>query len=132
MLTMVSKMFWLTQIAYKLVMLCTKWSVLLLYLRLFPNRTFRVVVFCLMGVVAIYMLILIGFTIGQCQPISRAWDTNADGWCINIKAFWLANASLNISSDFGILALPMPFVFRLVLPWRKKLSLSLVIALGGL
>ena len=125
-------MFLLTQIAYKLVMLCTKLSVLLLYLRLFPSRRFRIIVFSAMAIVAIYLLALVGLTIGQCNPVSRAWDTTIDGQCIDIKAFWYANAALNVTSDFLILALPMPYICRLHLPLRRKLSLSLVLALGGL
>ena len=125
-------MFWLSQIAYKLVMLSTKYSLLLLYLRIFPNKRFRIIVYCLMVFVAAYILALIGATIGQCIPVSFAWEAATDGQCIDIEAFWYSNASLNITTDVVILVLPLPYVYGLHLPKKQKIYLSLVFLIGGL
>ena len=55
-----------------------------------------------------------------------------NGTCINLAAFWYANAAANMIGDFVILALPVPVVKNLKLPQRQKLGLLLVFALGGL
>ena len=71
-------------------------------------------------------------TIFQCTPVVRTFDHDTPGTCINLTAFWYANAVANILGDFAILALPMPVVNSLHLPRRQRLGLMMVFALGGL
>lgn len=85
-----------------------------------------------MGYVILYAFASIIATIVQCTPIERTWNHAVPGTCINLTAFWYANASANIIGDFLILALPMPVVKSLQLPQRQRLGLMMVFALGGL
>ena len=85
-----------------------------------------------MAYVILYAFASIVATIVQCTPIKRIWDHSVPGTCINLTAFWYANASANIIGDFLILALPMPVIRSLQLPRRQRLGLVMVFALGGL
>ncbi|MCJ1429694.1 hypothetical protein MMC29_007609 [Sticta canariensis] len=123
--------FWAIQIIYKFTINLTKISILLLYLRIFPNKSFRKAVYGLLVFVIGYAVASILATIFQCTPIARTFDHEIPGTCINLTGFWYANAGANIFGDFTILALPMPVVNSLHLPRRQRLGLMMVFALGG-
>ncbi|KAA6408501.1 MAG: integral membrane [Lasallia pustulata] len=125
------KMFWLLQIFYKCTITLTKISILLLYLRIFPKKSFRWAVYAVMGFVISYAISSIAATILQCHPIERVFNHKLDGKCINLTVFWYCNAAASILSDCLILALPMPLITSLHLPRRQKYGLMMVFALGG-
>ena len=85
-----------------------------------------------MGYIALYAFASIVATIVQCLPVERAWNHQVLGRCINLTAFWYANASANIIGDILILGLPMPVIKGLNLPSAQRWGLFLVFALGGL
>lgn len=124
--------FWAIQILYKFTINLTKTSILLLYLRIFPNKPFRKAVYGLLVFVNGYAVASIVATIFQCTPVVRTFDRDTPGSCINLTAFWYANATANILGDFAILALPMPVINSLHLPRRQRIGLMMVFALGGL
>ena len=70
-------------------------------------------------------------TIFQCHPISRAWDRwSGSGTCVNLGVLWYANAIYNILTDFVIVLMVPPVIFKLQLPMRQKLVLACVFGLG--
>lgn len=124
--------FWVVQIIYKFTINLTKSSILLLYLRIFPNKPFRRAVYVLLVYVVGYATSSIVVTVLQCTPVARAWDRTLPGSCINLTAFWYANACTNVLGDFVILLLPMPVINSLHLPPRQKVGLMMIFALGSL
>ena len=69
----------------------------------------------------------------QCSPVRKAWDTTVTtGHCINIDAFYLANAALNIFTDVLTYLLPIDLVRHLQMPTRQKVGLGLMLGLGFL
>lgn len=110
-----------------------KTSALSLYLRLTPSRTFRRITLVLLAVVTSQATANICACIFQCSPIKFLWDQSIPGGkCININAFYLANAALNIFTDFLTYTLPMPMLWRLQLPKRQRIGLIIILGLGGL
>ena len=101
-------------------------------MRIFPNSDFHRIGWIVVAYVNLYGIASIIATFLQCTPIERIWNKQLDGTCINLTAFWYANAAANMLGDFIILALPVPAVRSLNLPQRQKLGLLLVFALGGL
>lgn len=124
--------FWAIQILYKLTINMTKVSILCLYLRIFPNKQFRKAALIVMFFVVGYAVSSIVATIFQCSPISKTFHPQTPGKCLNLTAFWYANAVANILGDCAILALPMPVLYALHLPQRQKFGLMMVFALGFL
>lgn len=55
-----------------------------------------------------------------------------DKKCVNINAFYLANAAVNISTDFLTYTLPIKMVTKLQMPKRQKIGLGVMMSLGFL
>ncbi|KAH7350619.1 integral membrane protein [Rhexocercosporidium sp. MPI-PUGE-AT-0058] len=123
--------FWIAQGFYKLTINLTKASILLLYLRIFVQKPFRVTCYVMLGIVLSYMVATWFATIFQCTPIPRAWNKSIPGTCIDITKNWYANAGFSIATDVIILVLPMPILYTSRLPPNQKRALMFVFALGA-
>ena len=67
----------------------------------------------------------------QCVPVRKLWNPTVPGRCINYEALIIASGVLNVVTDFAILGLPMPLLWRLEAPTRRKRLLSIVFSFGG-
>lgn len=123
-------MFYLDQIFYKFTINLTKLSILCLYLRIFSQTWFRRTCWTCVVLIFAYAISSIVATIFQCTPIPRFWNRKLPGTCIDVTAFWYANAIYNIITDIVILASVPPVVWKLRLPQRQKLGLTVVFGLG--
>ncbi|KPA35833.1 integral membrane protein, partial [Fusarium langsethiae] len=130
-LRMALKMFFIAQTPYKATVCLNKVAAILLYLRVFVTKSFRVCSYAVMGVVVGYSIGGIGATIWQCVPIAGAWDKRVDATCIDSSKFWVAYAVLNILTDVMVLGLPILPIMRLQTSVRQKLLLSCIFLLGG-
>ena len=118
---------------YCLSLTFTKVSILLQYLRIFTTKQFRVSCWALLGFVAVYGTWSVFSSIFGCMPVAYFWDkTIKGGHCMNQYAVWFTSAAVNIVTDFAIIILPMPVLWRLNMPLKQKRALMLVFALGGL
>lgn len=114
-------------------MMCTKLSMLSMYLRFFDKQKwFRLCDFTLAGFIVLYAIGSIFATVFQCTPVQRAWNKEFAGNCINLTAFWYANAVASVFSDLLIIALPMYPVYQLQITKRAKFLLSGVFLVGGM
>ena len=123
-------MFYLDQVFYKFTINLTKLSILCLYLRIFSQTWFRRTCWACMGLILSYATASVIATIFQCTPITRMWNRSLPGTCINLTAFWYANAIYNLVTDFIILASVPPVVMKLKLPLRQRIGLTGVFGLG--
>ncbi|KAF2657564.1 hypothetical protein K491DRAFT_324972 [Lophiostoma macrostomum CBS 122681] len=85
----------------------------------------------LAGLVSIFMTAL------QCRPFSARWsyitlaETDpADYSCISLQSSQTALRALHISTDILLLLYPMLILYRIQMPLRKKLAISIVFSLG--
>ncbi|CCC06345.1 hypothetical protein SMACR_00560 [Sordaria macrospora] len=127
---MTLKLFYVAQAFYKITINLTKTSILLLYLRIFVQRWFRIACYILMGIISAYMIATFGASVWQCTPVPRAWDKSIPGTCVDITINWYANAGFSISTDILILALPMYPIFMSHLRKTQKVAVVLMFALG--
>lgn len=67
-----------------------------------------------------------------CTPIRGFYDFSVPAKCINTVQFYWASAVLNVITDFLILVLPMPVVWKLHMSLRRKIGVSLLFVMGGL
>lgn len=135
-------LFWwyLAQVFYKCVTWPTKFSILLMYRRVFGSTTqiqaygvrFATLVWTAMGFsVACFVAFETAGILG-CLPVARSWDKSIPGTCTNSSARFYAYVSCNFVSDLFILAMPMPLINKLNVNKRQKYGLMAVFALGGL
>ena len=79
----------------------------------------------------LYYLITMFFRIFQCIPRERIWNPFvSSGYCYSPYTTEKASGVFNVISDFTILVLPLPSVWRLQMSIRKKLSTTAVFAVG--
>ena len=115
-----------------------KLSILLQYLRIFvPTRKGNMFVYvgvhlCIWTNLLFYLFHTV-FEIAACTPRKEIWDPLIKTrHCYNTGAVLQASGLFNIVSDFAILILPMPCVWRLCLPLKKKILMTMIFATGFL
>ena len=89
-LVQMGKAFYISIWVYNLSMSCTKFSILLQYLRIFPQRLFRITCYILMAIIAVYACWTFFSAVFACWPIAYFWNMNAypQGHCMNRFAVW--------------------------------------------
>ncbi|KAL1638050.1 hypothetical protein SLS58_009071 [Diplodia intermedia] len=122
--------------AEHLYVLCTtlvKVSLLLFYLRIFPDAGFRKVVWGTLVLTLCFGtggILVFAF---QCTPINHAWhgwDDGHPGSCVNLGIFVLTCATLNIVLDFWVIVLPIPGILKLQSSIRTKLQIVTMFCTG--
>ncbi|KAK4168459.1 hypothetical protein QBC43DRAFT_117956 [Cladorrhinum sp. PSN259] len=109
----------------------SKISILFLFLDVFVLPTMRRTTLIVMAVVAAYGIYLTFSHVFYCVPIYAFWDVHYQPRkCLNGFVKWLIDSSLNIVLDFTIFCLPFPFLNYMTLPWKQKLWLHVVFAVG--
>lgn len=109
-----------------------KISILFLYKRIFITPTVRKVVW---ACVALFTGIWISTTlvaVFACRPIQAFYDFSIQGTCIDSVKFYWASATLNVITDLIVLTLPMPLVWKLRIPTKRKIGISLIFIAGGI
>ncbi|KPA36412.1 integral membrane protein [Fusarium langsethiae] len=127
-----SQIVWLSSIFYNACLGFIKISVLALYTRL-GDKVLRKTAFFMMVVVGCQAGGNVLACIFQCTPVSAAYDIRiqpSEKKCVDINAFYLANAAVNIFTDILTYTLPIPLVTRLRVPRRQKISLAIILGLG--
>ncbi|PYH91758.1 PTH11-like integral membrane protein [Aspergillus ellipticus CBS 707.79] len=126
------KRLWAAIPFYNASLIFTKFSILFQYLRIFPDRRFRISCQIILGIVATYgtWAVISGFL--NCVPVARFWNRKISGYCLSFEAVWFFNASMNIATDTVLLLMPMPLLSQLQLPRMQKFALMGIFALGGL
>lgn len=110
-----------------------KLSLLLLYHRIFsPDRWTRLFIYFGIGVIFIVYTITASILVGLCIP------RKGEGWALALRSsrcrdtmvMTYVQGIFNIVSDFYVLVLPLPVVWKLQLPLRKKIGVSAVFMTG--
>ncbi|KAJ8130470.1 hypothetical protein O1611_g3160 [Lasiodiplodia mahajangana] len=65
-----------------------------------------------------------------CFPQEKIWDKTIPGGCIDVSENYIITAAFNVFSDIVILALPQRVVWKLKMTTKRKISVSLVFAVG--
>jgi hypothetical protein len=107
-------------------------SILFLYLRIFPSKSFRLATYMTMAFIIVQTIALVFVVSFQCTPVDSYWDITIPGKCIHSQAFVYAAAGLSILEDLVIMLLPVMELKALKLDLKKKLALAFMFALGSL
>jgi hypothetical protein len=110
-------------------------SILCFYLRIFPQKTFRRIVYAVMAGNTLYGTVFVLTSIFQCIPIRAAWtrwDGTVRARCVNANALGWISGAINIVLDVIILVLPLPGLTKLVMSWERKIHILMIFGLGSL
>ncbi|KAI4592153.1 hypothetical protein KJ359_011481 [Pestalotiopsis sp. 9143b] len=120
-------------VLYNPALMATKTSILIFYLRLSRNteQVLRMASWVVLAIVNIAGVVLTFLNIFQCRPIRAAFDRyTEEAQCIPLLTEFLCSAPVNIVTDLAILALPLPVLTGMRLPFRQKIILIVTFALG--
>ena len=121
------------EIAYIPTIFAAKLSILLLYLRLFVPHGRTKTWYTIQGLIifnALFYFANLPIEIWPCVPREKLWMPTKPGHCINNEAVFVAGGSINMVSDFAILAIPIVTVWRLQMSQRKRIGVCAIFACG--
>ncbi|KAH9203651.1 hypothetical protein DL95DRAFT_472186 [Leptodontidium sp. 2 PMI_412] len=101
----------LTGLFYNICQMFIKLSYLALYLRLSPNKTFRLILYITMVLVCCYAIPAATINMLQCRPLAKLWSPHMPGSCIDIAAFHISITVINMVLDMVVFVLPIPVLW---------------------
>ncbi|KFY30406.1 hypothetical protein V493_01939 [Pseudogymnoascus sp. VKM F-4281 (FW-2241)] len=125
------KVVYFSSIFYNATLCFIKLSVLALYMRL-GDEMLRRMSIGMMGVIGCQGIAFVLTCIFQCTPVRGAWEPMMvpTPKCVNINAFYLSNAALNIATDLITYALPIRMILNLQTPLKQKVAVGVMFSLG--
>ncbi|KKY17657.1 putative integral membrane protein [Diplodia seriata] len=122
--------FWASSWMYYLALGLSKLSVTVQFLRIFITPKTLLVSKCTIAFVVSWTIISVCVGAFECVPVARYWDKTIAGKCINGADTFLANACMNILTDFVIIGIPVPSLLKLQVGPAKKMGLLFAFSLG--
>ena len=126
--------FYIAEPLYIVATRLTKLSLVLLYIRLWPEKnTFRKV--CITVAALLVLSIPAGLlpVLLQCRPVSFYWthlDPSTHGKCIEQTSLSIANAVIVITFDVVVLLLPILNLLKVRVPWMTRFGVLSVFLVG--
>lgn len=122
---------------YTLAMASVKYSIILFQYRIFPVVQFRRILLWANHFVVCLTIVCVLVSVFQCVPVHDFWDTLAGtlrptsgGRCIDVELYFLIAGAINAATDFVLLALPIPILWRLRTSQAQKLVLTGIFTMG--
>lgn len=111
-----------------------KYGILLLYIRIFPQRWLRPVVITLSSLIAAWLVVMELVFLFKCKPIHAAWDLDAlpTAKCLDFVHVLIGQSVPTIFFDLVILSLPPILIWRVRIPVIDKTSVVATFLLCGL
>lgn len=110
-------------------------SFLCFYLRIFPRRELKLVIYSLLVFSVLYIIAFVFTTLFNCTPVSyiwTSWDGEHTGKCINFHIFAWVHAGINIVFDIVVILVPIPELVRLSMSMKKKVYIMMMFSIGAL
>ena len=119
------------------ILTLARFSVLLLYYRLFGIYSNFRTALIIVGLASIAWMLTVWFvTIFRCNPISAAWNiflvAEGQAHCLTQETIFLITETINAILDISLVCLPISKIQNIQLPLRDKIGLGLVFITGGL
>ena len=121
---------WASNLLYTVSITSAKAAVLLLYLRIFTVRRFRIAIYlvgtlCLLWFVAAFFIFLF-----QCQPVNKGWVPNTPGACLDLRNVYYGTSASNSILDIIVTVMPIRVIWKLKLARKQRVVLTLIMCLG--
>lgn len=109
-----------------------KFSILHLYVTIFPSERFRRICYTTMAFSMVYFISVLLETFMLCKPVRFNWDKTVPGTCDpNSLIAYIVAGTINLVIDIVVVVLPMPILWKLHLSWPKKIGVMSMFSLGG-
>ena len=117
---------------YATALMTIKFSILLLYRRLFVTPKFKLATNILAILVVLWWIAVLLAQILQCRPIQGIWDSTIQASCVKPSDYYIGVAVPNILTDVAMLCLPVRMVWPLHTKLVPKIALTFTFLTGGL
>ena len=120
---------------YSLALAFTKFSIMLLILRVFcsvQKDVFWWLTVILIVVNSIFYSLFFFIPIFSCRPRSKIWNQDEPGHCLKVDVLYLASGIFNSVSDVAMLSVPLYLIWTLQMSIGRKIGVSAVFLTGGL
>lgn len=113
-------------------MLLLKYSILCLYLRIFPHVWLKRAVFAFMAFTACFVVPLIFTASIRCLPVRAQWDLEAakTAKCLDWLIILKLTVVYEVIAEIILFALPVPVVLQLQMAKAKKIQLIIFFGMG--
>ena len=116
-------------IAYNLIII----TILILYIRLFPNTWLRKTSIWVGVVITIWTVLNDIIIIFQCTPVKHFWIHNLEGGtCIKQNQYYAVAATISMVMIIAVFCLPLPIVWKLQVSAGRRWGLVVAFAVGAL
>lgn len=134
-ITLLLKYYWAGEMPYLFSTVLVKISLLLFFLRVFPNYHFKLWCKVLIGICAAFGVSFFFALVFQCSPVDYTWlrwDGEHTGSCVNVFVGGYMHAALNMVLDIIVLVTPMPLLYKLQFGYsmRQKLHAIIMFSFG--
>ncbi|KAK7699612.1 hypothetical protein SLS64_011566 [Diaporthe eres] len=120
-----------SQKSYFPLILSIKLCILLGYLRVFKtDRGTNWGIWIGLATCSIFYIVTFFIDVFRCKPVEAAWNPAVNGTCLSYAAFPWATGVFNVVSDFYILLLPLPIIFKMHMPLARRLRIASIFGLG--
>ena len=109
-----------------------KISTLLLFGRIFPVQKFHLILRAVGLFISLYCIISVVIMVFQCRPSKGAWNPTIKSDCIDINKFLIFMGSMNVLTDFLLLCLPLPQLWKLQMHRKTKMQVIGIFSIGNL
>lgn len=121
---------------YQITLFFTKLTLFFQFFRIMrqtPGRTLKETYIVIMSIISAWQIGQVFVQIFACIPVRASWDKTVVGAkCQDITITRDMNSIANIVTDFIILLMPLPVIWRLALPRNQKYVVSGIFSLGFL
>ncbi|KAH9905284.1 integral membrane protein [Xylariomycetidae sp. FL2044] len=107
-----------------------KLSLLVSYFRFVPQGMCKYGVSIVLTACVLFHLAYLIVQLNLCDPVSKYWNPDTPGHCIQRVPFYISTATLTIVFDFNVMFLPFPVLIKSQIQTRKKVVLLGLFALG--
>lgn len=115
-------------IVWNVTVCLSKLSVLLMYTSIIPNTSMLVMCRYIGATIILWIIVDLITALSICKPLAQAW--NDPDKCTSQNPFYFSQGMLNLIIDMVIIVLPMPYIFRLRMPWSRKVVAIVMLGLG--
>ncbi|KAH9906894.1 hypothetical protein F4778DRAFT_723921 [Xylariomycetidae sp. FL2044] len=116
---------------YVVGILFIKYSILLLYQRIFPGRSFHKFLLATALVILAWALAAFFCDTFTCYPIESQWEPSIPGRCINYGTVTFVIGIANVIIDFILFVLPLPILWKLQMSTWRKILFSFALGAGS-
>ena len=128
--TDIAQLSFILQTLWAIAVALIRSSIILLYIRIFPARSFRLTCYAILTLNCTFSLGAVLTVWLMCVPIG-CMDSMLDcDSCGSEVLFDLLNATINLLLDITVVLLPTPVLWGLQMPVQKKVMISGMFGLG--